>query len=211
MTHFACADSTDTVSLDHQLQAFAAATREFRGSPAVVRHAANSAALFRSERAHLDAVRPGIALFGVAPCAGCVPELRPVMRLLTEIVALRTIEEGGAVGYGATWRARRASRIATIPLGYADGLSRSLSSAGQVLVRGRRAPIVGTISMDLTMVDVTDVPGAMLRDEVVTLGAQHGPLGSDEISAAEMATLRGTIPWEVFTNVSRRVPRVHIE
>jgi alanine racemase len=115
------------------------------------------------------------------------------------------------VGYGATWRAGVKSRIATIPMGYADGLSRALSNHGEVLVRGRRAPIVGVVSMDMTMVDVTLVLGAEVGDECVVLGSQKGPLGEDAISAEEIAQQRGTIPWEVLTDVSRRVPRFYRE
>src|SRR6185503_7454399 len=106
-----------------------------------VRHAANSAALFRCPDARLDWVRPGIALFGVAPPFGPAVDLRPVMTIRTEVVSLRHLKKGDAIGYGWTWRAPRASRIATIPIGYADGLSRQLSNRGEVLLRGKRAPI----------------------------------------------------------------------
>jgi alanine racemase len=213
MTHLACADSGELESVEHQLDVFDAVTATLRSDGTVpsVRHAANSAAVFECPRSHLDAVRPGLALFGVEPRRGMAPDLRPAMRVSTEIVALRDLDVGASAGYGATWTARRPSRIATIPLGYADGLSRALSNKGHVLVRGRRAPIVGTVSMDLTMVDVTDVPGVELRDEVVAIGAQRGVLGSDEITVAEVAAVLGTIPWEVLTNVSRRVPRFYRE
>jgi alanine racemase len=177
------------------------------------RHAANSAALLRGQ-AHLDAVRPGIAIFGVSPTVGAdalTSELKPVMRVRTEVVALRDVEAGAPAGYGATWRASRPSRIATLPMGYADGLSRRLGNRGHVLVRGRRAPIVGAVSMDMTMIDVTDVPGAALRDEAVVLGPQEGPLGKDAIGADEIAAHADTIPWEVLTSVSRRVPRFYRE
>jgi alanine racemase len=213
MTHFACADSGEADSVVRQLTSFDAATESLRemGLTASVRHAANSAATFQCPAAHLDAVRPGLALFGVEPRLGLAQDLRPAMRMRTEIVAMRELHAGEAAGYGATWTARRASKIATIPLGYADGLSRALSNKGHVLVRGRRAPIVGAVSMDLTMVDVTDLPGVELRDEVVAMGSQRGPLGSDEITALEISAHLGTIPWEVLTNVSRRVPRFYRE
>jgi len=133
------------------------------------------------------------------------------MRVRTELVSLRDVPAGGAVGYGGTWKAARASRIATIPMGYADGLSRQLSNRGHVLVRGARAPIVGAVSMDMAMIDVTDVPGASLRDEAVVLGAQEGPLGRDAIGADEIAAHAGTIPWEIMTSISRRVPRFYRE
>jgi alanine racemase len=133
------------------------------------------------------------------------------MRVRTEVVALRSLDAGSSAGYGATWTAARPSRVATIPLGYADGLGRGLSNRGHVLVRGARAPIVGAVSMDLTMVDVTDLPGVEVRDEVVAIGAQRGPLGTDEITVDEVAAVLGTIPWEILTNVSRRVPRFYRE
>lgn len=213
MTHLACADADELGATDEQLARFDEATRRVReaGLEPGLRHAANSAALLRSERARLDVVRPGIALFGVSPRAGLAPELRPVMRVRTEIVALRDVAPGEAVGYGWTWRAERPSRIATIPMGYADGLSRMLSNRGAVLVRGRRAPIVGTVSMDLTMIDVSDHEGVTLRDEAVVLGSQEGALGRDAIGADEIADATGTIAWDVLTHVSRRVPRFYRE
>jgi alanine racemase len=115
------------------------------------------------------------------------------------------------VGYGATWSATKPSTIATVPIGYADGLSRAASNNGEVLVRGKRAPIVGAVSMDLTTVDVTGIEGAHVGDEVVLLGKQQGPLGEDSISANEIAARENTIAWEVLTNISRRVPRFYRE
>lgn len=213
MTHFACADRGEPESIDQQLDRFDAATATLRsmGLAPDVRHAANSAGVLRSQRALLDIVRPGIALFGVSPALGLSTELRPVMRIRSEIVAVREVEPGMTVGYGATWSASRPSRIATLPMGYADGLSRGLSNTGHVLVRGKRAPIVGVVSMDMSMIDVTDVEGVRVSDEVVVLGPQKGPLGQDAITAEEVATQLDTIPWEVLTSVSRRVPRFYRE
>jgi alanine racemase len=213
MTHFACADGADPASLDEQLDLFDAATSSLRGlgvAPSL-RHAANSAAILQSPRAHLDVVRPGIALFGVEPRAGICKELRPVMQVRTDIVAVREIPAGQSVGYGATWTAQRTSRIATIPMGYADGLSRALSNRGELLVRGKRVPVAGVVSMDMTMLDVTEVPDVRIGDECVVLGTQKGPLGQDTISAEEIAGRLGTIPWEVLTHISRRVPRFYRE
>jgi len=216
MTHLACADAPTVEETREQMRLFDQATAMLarHGIRPEVRHAANSAALLRAE-ARLDAVRPGIALFGVSPCieggTALTPELRPVMRVRTEIVALRDIEAGSPAGYGATWHATRPSSLATLPMGYADGLSRRLGNRGHVLVRGKRAPIVGAVSMDMTMVDVTDIEGAALRDEVVVLGPQEGPLGRACIGAAEAAAYADTIPWEVLTGVSRRVPRFYRE
>jgi len=213
MTHLANADGDDLEATRDQLAELDivdAAVRAAGLSPGV-RHAANSAGLLRLDDARLDMVRPGIALFGVSPKNDLEVDVRPVMKVRSEIVALRTLRKGDAVGYGHTFRTSKPSQIATVPIGYADGLSRTLSNRGHVLVRGRRAPIVGAISMDLTTVDVTDIPGVRPGDEMVFLGAQEGPLGSDVLSAEELAEQTGTIPWEVLTSISRRVPRFYRE
>ena len=213
MTHLACADAPQERETAEAMAHFEEASRVLARCGVVpkVRHAANSAAVFRGNT-HLDAVRPGIALFGVAPrVAGRAlsGELRPVMRVRSEIVALREVVAGAAVGYGATWRAPRSSRIATVPRGYADGLWRQLGNRGHLLVHGARAPIVGAVSMDMAMIDVTDIEAVALHDEVVVLGTQDGSVGSETLGADEIAAHADTIPWEVFTSISRRVPRFY--
>jgi alanine racemase len=223
MTHLACADAANEEELTSQMVRFdeVTAVLAHHGVRPEVRHAANSAALLRGH-GELDAVRPGVALFGVSPRlvggasngATMVTGLWPVMRVRTEIIALREVPTGSPVGYGATYRTTRPTRIATIPMGYADGLSRHLSSNGDVLLFGKRAPIIGTVSMDMAMVDVTDVAAltsVAVRDEVVVLGPQEGRLGKDVITADEVADHGGTIAWEVLTSVSRRVPRFYRE
>jgi alanine racemase len=212
MTHFASAES-DALFVGQQLQLFDRGTELLArmGLSCRLRHAANTAALLAHPQARLDLVRPGIGLFGMAPGIAGAERLRPVMRVRSEVISLRSLSPGASVGYGATFRAARESRIATIPMGYGDGLSRALSNRGQVLVRGRRAPIVGAVSMDLTSVDVTDIPAVQIGDEVVVLGSQEGPLGSDSVSAEQIAAQTGTIAWEVLTAVSRRVPRFYRE
>lgn len=213
MTHFACADGGDPESIHAQLDLFDQASTALRklGIDPALRHAANSAAILQAPRAHLNVVRPGIALFGVEPRAGICKELRPVMQVRTELVAVREIPAGASVGYGATWTAKRTSRIATIPMGYADGLSRALSNRAELLVRGKRAPVAGIVSMDMAMLDVTEIDDVRVGDECVVLGSQKGPLGQDTISAEEIAGRMGTIPWEVLTDISRRVPRFYRE
>jgi alanine racemase len=224
MTHFANADASEDGALVEPTRAFEAATELFRaaGLTPRLRHAGNSAAALRGQ-ARYDLVRPGVALFGVDP----LPEshspltdkslgrLRPVMSVHTKIVGLRTIEVGEAVGYGSTWRAPRRSLIATVPMGYADGLSRALSNTGALLVRGKRAPIVGVVSMDLTMIDVTEIDGAALGDDATLLGTSKvvgGKPGEEaEITAKDLAEWSKTIPWEILTNISRRVPRFYRE
>lgn len=219
MTHLACADAPTLESTTEQMVRFDEATALLarHGVRPRLRHAANSAALLRAQ-ARLDMVRPGIALFGVAPHVtegageqSLCEDLKPAMRVRTEVVALREVETGASVGYGALWSAPRPSRIATIPMGYADGLSRHLTNRGHVLIRGKRAPVVGAVSMDMTMVDVTDIPGVDLRDEAVVLGSQEGPLGKGTITAEELAHHGETIPWEVLCAISRRVPRFYRE
>ena len=216
MTHLACAEETGGGYTNEQIARFEEATAQLRHagvlSTGCLRHAANSAAVLRGE-ALFDAVRPGVSIFGVSPIASAsgTPELRPVMRVRSEVVDLRTIAAGETAGYGALFRAARPTRLATLPMGYADGLSRHLSNCGHVLVRGVRAPIVGAISMDMSMIDVTDVPQVALRDEVVVLGSQDGPLGKATRTAEEIATEAGTIAWEVLTSISRRVPRFYRE
>jgi alanine racemase len=220
MTHLACADAESPESLQQQMTAFDDVTAALGrvGVRTPMRHAANSAALLRQE-ARLDMVRPGVAIFGISPLPANVlladglqpAALTQVMRVRSEVVALREVEAGDPVGYGALFRPARKSRIATIAMGYADGLPRSLTNRGSVLVRGMRAPIVGAVSMDMTMIDVTDVPGVDLRDEAVVLGAQDGPLGKAVITAEEIAEAAGTITWEVLTHISRRVPRFYRE
>jgi alanine racemase len=137
---------------------------------------------------------------------GSLLRLEPVMRWRSAIARLKDLPPGHAIGYGTTFRTTRASRIATLPIGYADGYRRGLSNRGEVLVRGKRAPIVGRVSMDLTTIDVTDIPDAALGDEVVLIGRQ----GIHEITAEELARKLDTISYEVFCGVSARVPRVYV-
>lgn len=222
MSHLACADGADPAPTTRQLRVFEDVVKAARARGLTPRycHVANSAAAFAHPASRLDAVRPGIALYGVSPfvtpLAGneahdAALELRPVMKVRSEIVAIRTLSKGDRVGYGHAWEADAERTLATIPMGYADGLSRALTNRGHVVVRGRRAPIVGVVSMDLTTIDVTNIPGASLGDEVVMLGSQDGPLGTAQVTSAEIAELCGTIPWEVVTSISRRVPRFYRE
>jgi alanine racemase len=215
-THFASADLPDlaaaTRSVDAQLAVFASALADARAAgarPRVV-HAANSPALFRFPAARFDMVRAGIALYGngtVRP----PPELgtlRQVMQLESEVAQVRDVPAGQAVSYGGLWRAERPSRIAVIPIGYADGYPRRLSLTGEAdaLVHDMRCPVVGAISMDMTLVDVTCLEDdARVGDAVVLLGSQ----GDQSISTAEFAERAGLIEYEVTCGISRRVPRTY--
>ena len=215
MTHFANADCDDPGFTGTQLARFAEARGVCaqRGLAPPLAHAAASAAAFRMPEARLDLVRVGVALYGVAPFPHAAPGLLPAMRLRTEVIALRELPAGAPVGYGGAWRAGRASMIATLPVGYADGFFRRLSTDAEVLVRGRRCRVVGNVSMDMTTVDVTDLAraaGVAVGDEAVLLGSQRGAGGFDVIRAEEIARRLGTIPYEVLTAISRRVPRAYL-
>ena len=169
------------------------------------RHAANSAALLRDARVWFDLVRPGLLLYGIVPppLASTVP-LQPVMTLVSRVVAVKGMRAGEITGYGGRFTAERPTTIAIVPAGYADGLDLRLAGRGSVLIRGRRAPIVGSVCMDMLMADVTGMD-ASPGDEVVIIGAQ----GDDRIDAREMAAAIGTIPWEVVCRVGSRIERVY--
>lgn len=158
-------------------------------------------------------MRPGLSLYGYAAhfTGGKTPaaatELKTVLAWKTRVNSLRTINAGDVVGYNATFRATRETKLALLPVGYADGLNRLLSNRGSVLVRGQRAPIVGRVSMDLTTVDVTDVAGVAVGDEVALIGAQ----GPETITAYDHADIAGTIPYEVLCNIGARVPRLMVD
>ncbi|MGC2639590.1 MAG: alanine racemase, partial [Acidobacteriaceae bacterium] len=152
-------------------------------------------------------VRSGLALYGYAPQGGPGRELQPVLAWKTRVVSLREIAEGAVAGYGATFRAARPTRLALLAVGYADGLNRGLSNRGSVLVRGRQAAIAGRISMDQTMVDVTEIPGVAVGDEVALIGEQNGA----SITADDLARETGTIAYEVLCAIGARVPRVVVD
>jgi alanine racemase len=209
-SHFANADSVDRDYADYQLATFRQTISVLDAARLRPRwiHLANSAAALTCPDTHFSMVRPGIALYGISPLAAAAPSLttslRPVMRLVTHVWQLKNVPAEFPVSYGQTFVTRRPSRIATLPIGYADGYSRTLSNRASVLIRGQRAPVVGRVCMDLTTVDVTDIDGVQLGDEVVLWGAQHGA----EISVSEVATWQGTIAYEVLTGVGKRVPRI---
>lgn len=207
MTHLSTADA-DPQYVAEQLAGFAQArglVRRFGHEPSVL-HVANSAALFRHPESHFDWVRPGLALYGYPGSDTIDAPLRPALRWRTEVLRVRTLQAGESVGYGRSFRAHAETRLATIPVGYGDGLLRSASNRGQVLIGGVRCPIVGNIAMDLTTVDVSGVSGVAVGDEVLLLGEQGGAV----LDARDLALASGTIPYEVLTNVSRRVPRVYL-
>jgi alanine racemase len=206
-THFAVAD-TDSVFTQQQLDIFTNIVKFARINLGLkfIAHAANSAALFRNKCTHLDMVRPGISIYGLMPFkyAERFLKLNPVLSWKTRIMFLRKVSTGFCVSYGRTFVTNRASVIATIPVGYADGYNRLLSNKCDVLVHGKRCPVIGRITMDMTMIDVTDVKGVVLGDEVVLIGAQ----GEENIKVDELAKIQNTINYEVTCAISVRVPRI---
>jgi alanine racemase len=213
-THFATADDPGSALFDQQRVRFDRALEEIdelrgerdgRQARPFYRHASNSAALLRDSRVWFDRVRPGLLLYGIVPppLASTIP-LEPVMRLDSRIVAVKGMRPGEITGYGARFTAERPTSVAIVPAGYADGLDLRLAGRGSVLIRGRRAPIVGSVCMDMLMADVTGLdvsPG----DEVVIIGSQ----GDDRIDVREMAATIGTIPWEIVCRVGSRIERMY--
>ncbi|HYB72279.1 MAG TPA: alanine racemase [Candidatus Sulfotelmatobacter sp.] len=210
MSHFAAAEADDPAVAREQLARFREVDRALRaaGLGAGRRHLANSAGVLALPEAHLDLVRPGILLYGYTPSARPAARLalRPALTLRTRIAALRVVTKGQGVSYGHTFVAPRDMRVATIPVGYADGVSRSLSNRGEVLVRGRRAPILGRVCMDMTLVDVSATPEAALGDEAVLIGRQ----GEGIITADDVAAAAGTISYEVLARIGPRIPRTYV-
>jgi alanine racemase len=200
-THMAKAED-DSAFTGRQLSAFnrvlKALDKEGLRPPLV--HAANSAAALRFPGSRYDLVRPGLAAYGL------VEGFAPVLTLKSKLVYIKTAPKGATVSYGATWRAKRVSRIATLPIGYGDGYPRALSNKASVLVGGKRCPVVGRVTMDQTMIDVTGAPGARVGDDAVLIGGQESAF----VGAAELARLCGTIPYETATALSSRVPRVAV-
>ena len=209
MTHLADADGADSTFTERQLESFNALLEQIRlrGLTVPLVHAANSAAIVRFPGAHFSLVRPGIMLYGyhTLPASIPDPDLRPVLSLHTTVAQLRTISQGCTVSYNGTFVAQRQTRIAVLPIGYADGYSRRLSHRGSVLIQGRRAPIVGLVCMDMTMVDVSDLAPVQVGETVTLIGQQ----GKESIWADEVAGWIDTIPYEVLCGIGSRVPRIY--
>lgn len=205
MSHFACAETPEHPLNQRQIATFREVRLLYRGIPASL---ANSSGIFLGSSAHCDMVRPGAALFGVNPTPGRSNPMRSVVDLQARIVQVRNVPRGESVGYGAIWTARRATRLAVIAVGYADGYTRAASAADDrpgtdAIVAGQRCPIAGRISMDLMAVDITDLPdNAGRRGDLVTL------IG-DEISVDDIAGIAGTIGYEVLTSLGRRYHRMY--
>jgi alanine racemase len=220
MTHFANADTDepgDSASLTRQqLARFAEADRAVTaaGAPLRMRHAANSSGALVFPEARFDLVRCGIALYGNGRWAGPAEtgvaphHVTQAMRLVTAVAQIRGVPAGSSVGYGATWRASRESRVAVLPCGYADGLPRRASGHAQVAIRGKRVPLVGRISMDIALADVTDIPDVTVGDAAVLLGRAGG---GASVTTAEYGSWSELSEYEVTCGMSKRVPRTYVE
>ena len=217
-THLASSEVLDATSVQQQLQCFGQARLILRDAgfdPPLV-HAANTAAVIARKETLFSMVRPGIALYGyflpfenggtVSNQTNFDFEVQSALNWKTRVLSLRKMPANQPLGYGGTYVTRGPSTIAVLPVGYADGLNRQLSSRGRVIVRERHAPIVGRISMDLTLVDVTDIPGTAVGDEVVLLGSSNGL----SVDAVEHAKLANTTPYEILCCISKRVPRKYV-
>lgn len=210
-THFATADEEDREYTDYQIDNFDVFCNKLdeKGITDVYKIASNSASIMVHPRARFNAVRPGIIMYGAYPSTyleGKVLDLKPVMSIKAEIVHLKTVPVGSSVSYGRKFVAERETKIATLPLGYADGYRRALSGKAEVLVNGQRAPIIGNICMDQCMVDVTDIPCVELGQEVIIIGQS----GEEAVTASELAGMIGTINYEITCGFAVRLPRVFI-
>ena len=227
LTHFSAPEMLDAPDTAAQMARFAQTLNNLRDRGVKPRyiHAGNSAnILSRRETAQLAALaarhrarlmmRPGLALYGYpVRFQPAQPEaaLEPVLSWKSRIVSTRAVPPGAGSGYNSTFVAERLTRLALVPVGYADGLNRLLSNRGSMLVRGRRAPIAGRVSMDQTILDVTDIPDAAIGDEVAILGEQKGEQSTERITAYDHADLCGTIPYEILCNIAARVPRIAVD
>jgi|GEM_PF-37831 len=210
-SHFADADAVDPGYTAQQIERYHAfvAALQAAGLPAPVRHLANSPGTLGVPASYLDMVRPGLILFGCYPAEHMRPllPLKLVMRVIARIAQIHTLPAGDYVGYGCRWQAQRESRIATLPLGYADGLPRLAGNKADVLIHGQRARMVGSVCMDQIMVDITDIPAAKAGDEAVIVGQQ----GEEMITPEELAAHAQTISDEICTRFGQRLPRVFLD
>jgi len=211
MSHIPRADESDKAHPLEQIERFRQVTEVAEGYGIQVRHLANSAAILDLPGARFDAVRPGIAIYGLRPSHEIanprVEELKPVLEWQSRITFLKEVPAGTGLSYGHSYRTRQPSLIATLPIGYGDGLDRNLSNGFDILVGGRRCPQVGRVTMDMTLVDVTALRGQVeLGDEAVIIGRQ----GREEITADELAQKLGTINYEIVTRIGRRVARLAV-
>lgn len=209
-THFAKADESDKSSAHRQLSIYTDFIKKLKenGMDIKIKHCSNSAGIIDMPEANMSEVRAGIALYGMYPSDEINKKavtMYPAMEIKSHIIYLKTVEKGTSIGYGGTFTTSRTTKVATIPVGYGDGYPRSLSNKGSVLIRGRRAAIIGRVCMDQIMVDVTDICDVEDGDEVTLIGRD----GDDAISVEEAAGLAGTFNYEFVCNIGKRIPRVY--
>ncbi|MDI1253293.1 alanine racemase [Thermomonas sp.] len=205
-SHLACADDPASPMTGQQLERFlgACAHIERAGAPMPLRHLANSGGVLHFPEAHLDMVRPGILMYGVLPdpASQATINVRAALSLVSQVVYFKVVKAGHPVSYGATWAPMADTRVVTIPIGYGDGYPRSLSSCGQVLIRGKQHPLVGRVCMDQFMVDIGG-DSAWNEDEVILIGHQ----ADATLTTEDLALAAGTIPYEILTGLNERIPR----
>jgi alanine racemase len=208
-SHFANADAADLTSARLQLARFLEVLTWYdrHGVTTPIRHMANSGAVLQLRESHLDLVRPGILLYGVYPSAEVARtiDVRPALSWRSRVVYFKVVKPGHPVSYGSTWQSDHPVRVVTVPVGYGDGYFRALSNVAQVMIRGKRYPVVGRVCMDQIMVNL-EWDSAYNGDEVVLIGAA----GDEVITCEDLAEWAGTIPYEVLTNINTRVPRVYV-
>lgn len=209
-THFAKADEADKTATNRQMEAYRyfIGLLQERGVDIPVKHCSNSAGIIGFPDANMDLVRAGISIYGMYPSDEVEKSnvaLRPVMKLKSFITYVKMLKPGKEVSYGGTFVAEKPMRVATIPVGYGDGYPRNLSGRGYVLIRGKKAPILGRVCMDQFMADVTDIPDAAAEDEVILIGRD----GTEEIMVEDLARLGGGFHYEIVCDIGKRVPRVY--
>ncbi|MBA7671495.1 Alanine racemase 2 [subsurface metagenome] len=209
-THFACADDPENSYTLLQFERFLKLKEilEKNNFKFKMYHCANSAAMLNFPQTHLDIIRIGIAMYGLRPSEKTfLPKLKPALSLKAKISYLKEVEKGEGISYGLTFKANKKSLIATIPIGYGDGYPRQLLNSGVVLVRGKRVPVVGNVTMDQIMIDVTDLNEIKIGDEVVIIGNQ----GKGKIEVNELSRALDTIDYEIICGITNRVPRIYVD
>lgn len=213
-THFSSADDEVLSITQAQLKKFQSTLACLKQDDRPLIHCSNTSALFKFPKSHFDMVRPGLILYGALPSPSLqailsqkenLSQFQPVMQWKSQVILVKSITKGQPISYSGSFTTQRDSLIATLPIGYADGLHRNLSNKMDVLIRGKRAPQIGNICMDMTLIDVTEIQDVQTGDDVVLFGKQEG----QTITVDEMATKGGTISYEILCNVGKRVPRIY--
>ncbi len=208
-SHFATSDEQNLDFAKQQFDWFNRCLEKIKDLPIRFKHISNTAAIFNLPEAHLNMVRPGLSIYGVSPSEYVkgTEKLRPALSLKTKIAFLKKIPKGRTLSYARTYKTKNEMKVATLPVGYGDGYPLSLSNKGYVLIRGKKARILGAVTMDQIMVDVTDIKDVKTEDIAVLIGKQ----GNEEITTTEIARMAGTIPYEIFTSINKRVQRVYLD